>query len=79
MVWLAAAVGALLIGLLAIDDSYIEWIAMDLGACVIVTLCIQLAIRRPQGFLARVTASMVGVVVVLAVATLVLLAVASIG
>lgn len=79
MVWLFAVVGAVLIGLLAGHETYIDWMVMAMGASVIVTLCIQLGIRRPEGFLARVTASMIGSVVVFAATTGILLIVSASG
>lgn len=77
-IWLVTILGAVLIGLLAGED-YVAWIVMALGASVVLTLCVQLALRRKEGFLARVTASLVGSMLVLAVASGILLIVASTG
>lgn len=75
--WLAAVITAVLIGLLAGQETYIDWMVMAMGASIIVTLCIQLGVRRPEGFLARVTASMIGSVLVFAATTAILLIVSA--
>ena len=69
VVWLLSAVCALLVGLLSIPGQYLAWIGLSAAGCTIVTLCIQLASGRPEGYVDRVTASIVGSVLVLGAAT----------
>jgi hypothetical protein len=67
-VWVLAIVGAIVIG---VTDSvdYLTWLGIVLGAAVIITFAIQLAIRRKEGFVNRTMASLGGVVVLLAAAS----------
>lgn len=71
-VWLLAAVGAVVVGLVASAADDLVYLPVVLAASVLLTFCVQLGIRRPEGFVNRVTASITGVVVVLAIGTLVL-------
>lgn len=76
-VWAAAAVGAVLIGLLAPAAQYLQWLSIALASAVLLTFCIQLAIVRKEGLVDRVVASVGGAIVVLAVATVILSLVAA--
>ena len=69
VVWVFGAVCALLVGLLSDPGQYVAWIGLSAAGCTIVTLCIQLASGRPEGYVNRVTASIVGAIVVLGAAT----------
>lgn len=68
-VWVFGAVCALLVGLLSHPGQYVAWIGLSAAGCTVVTLCIQLAGGRSDGYVNRVTASIVGAVVVLGAAT----------
>lgn len=72
LVWLAAAVGVLLVALMAPLDARTEWLAMVFAATVVLTFVIQLALQRPKGFLHRTTMSTLGALLVLAAGTLIL-------
>jgi hypothetical protein len=69
VVWLLALVFAVLVGLLAASGQELAWIGLSLAGCTILTLCMQIATGRKDGYVSRVTASIVGAVVVLAAAT----------
>ena len=71
-VWVMSIVAAVIIGIESAPDERVAWIAISLAAALIVTFVIQLAIRRKEGFVVRVMASVGGAMVVLAIATLVL-------
>jgi hypothetical protein len=71
-VWVLAIAAAVVIGATSPADERVSWIAISLAAALIVTFIIQLAIRRKEGFVVRVMASVGGAMVVLAIATLVL-------
>ncbi|PJJ61938.1 hypothetical protein [Compostimonas suwonensis] len=71
-VWVLAAIGALLTALLAPSSDYLSWTSIILALCVLATFGIQLATRERIGFVDRVTLSLVGAVVILAVATILL-------
>ncbi|MEV8253283.1 hypothetical protein AB0O95_04870 [Rhodoglobus sp. NPDC076762] len=68
-VWALSLVGTVIIGVVAAPESRVTWLAIVLAACVIFTFVVQLLIHRKEGFVARATASMVGALVVVAVAT----------
>lgn len=69
VVWLLAVVCAVLTGLLSANSQVLVWIGLSLAGCTIATLCIQLATGRKEGYLNRVTTSIVGAVIVLGAAT----------
>lgn len=71
-VWLAAAVGAVIVGLFAPAHEYLTWLPMVLAGAIFATFGIQLALVQKEGLVNRMTASLVGSVVVLAVATAIL-------
>ena len=71
-VWLVVVVGALLVGLFSPADQYLIWLPMVLAGAIFLTFCIQLALVQKEGLVNRMTASLVGAVVVLAVATAIL-------
>ncbi len=76
-VWILALVGVVLVAVLAAPGDYVDWLPVVLGACVIATFVLQLALPRKTGFVGRATLSVCGVVVLLALATAVLAAVSS--
>ncbi len=71
-VWVLSIVAAVIIGTVSAPDERVSWIAISLAAALIATFFIQLGIRRKEGFVVRVMASVGGAMVVLAIATLVL-------
>ena len=75
-VWLLTAVGALLTGLLSSPHQYLIWLPMVLAGAIFLTFCIQLALVQKEGLVNRMTASLVGSVIVLTAATAILLPIA---
>jgi hypothetical protein len=71
-VWLATALGALLVGLFSPAREYLTWLPMVLAGAIFLTFCIQLALVQKEGLVNRMTASLVGALLVLAVATVIL-------
>ncbi|MDJ0324257.1 hypothetical protein QMG61_10825 [Cryobacterium sp. PH31-AA6] len=69
VVWLFALACAVLTGLLSLPGQGLVWLGLSFAGCVIGTLCVQLATGRKEGYVNRVTVSLVGAVVVLAGAT----------
>ena len=67
-VWLAAAAGAVIVGLFAPDAAF-TWLPVVMAGAILLTFVIQLALQRKEGLVSRVAASVGGAVVVLAVAT----------
>ncbi len=68
-VWLLVAIGAILVGFLAPHSRALGWMPIVLFGGVMATFVIQLALDEKQGLVNRVTASLGGSVIVLAVAT----------
>jgi hypothetical protein len=69
MIWLVAAVCMVLTGLLVAPENRLVWTSLSLAGCTILTLGAQLSTGQKEGYVSRVTQSLVGAVVVLAVAT----------
>ena len=67
--WLLAVVCAVLIGVFSARGQELVWVSLSLAGCMIATLCVQLATGRKEGYVTRVTSSVVGAVLVLALAT----------
>jgi len=72
-VWLLSIAGAVLIGLSPLRGGWTQWIPVACGLAVIVALALQVATRRPEGFILRASVAVCGVVVVFGIASLVLL------
>lgn len=68
---MAAAVGAVLVGVFA-GDAVLTWIPVVAAVAVLATFVTQLALQQREGLVARIAASLGGILVVLAVATAVL-------
>ena len=71
-VWLVAVLGAISVAALAEPENYLVFLPVVLGVTTLLTFGIQLGIRRKEGYVNRVTASVTGAVVVLILATIVL-------
>ncbi len=76
-IWGLALLGAILTVVIAQPSDVLGGVSLTMAVCTVVTLAVQLATRRKQGFVSRVTASLVGSGVVLAVATVIFLIAAS--
>jgi hypothetical protein len=69
MIWLVAAVCAVLTGLLVAPENRLVWTSLSMAGCTILTLAAQLSTGQKEGYVARVTQSLAGAVLVLAAAT----------
>ncbi|WBU39311.1 hypothetical protein [Homoserinibacter sp. YIM 151385] len=67
-VWIAALAGAIVVGVAAREHS-LTWIPVVLALCVLLTFAIQLALKQKDGLVTRMTISIGGALVVLALAT----------
>ncbi len=67
-VWFAAALGALVIGLTDPSAAF-RWLPIVMAGAILLTFVIQIALRRKEGLVSRVAASVGGAVVLLAIAT----------
>ncbi|KXC05793.1 hypothetical protein [Microbacterium hominis] len=64
-VWVASAVIAIAIGILAPDEWRAAWMPVGMAACLILAFVVQLVQGHSQGFLRRVAASALGAFVVM--------------
>ena len=70
-VWIAALVGAVVVGAFA-GERFLTWIPVVAAAAVLLTFVIQLSLQRKEGLVNRIIASIGGVLVILGIATVVL-------
>ncbi len=70
--WVAALGGAVVVGVFA-GAQFLTWIPVVAAAAVLLTFVIQLSLQRKEGLVNRIIASVGGVLVILAVATVVLI------
>lgn len=71
-VWIAALVGAVIVGVFA-PAQFLTWIPVVAAAAVLLTFVIQLSLQRKEGLVARIIASVGGVLVILGLTTMVLI------
>ena len=69
MIWLVAVVCAVLTGALVAPADRLVWISLSLAGCTILTLAAQLSTGQKEGYVHRVTLSLVGAVIALGGAT----------
>ncbi len=69
--WLAALLGAVLVGVLA-GDRFLTWLPVVAAAAVLLTFVIQLSLQRKEGLVNRIIASVGGVLVIVGATTVVL-------
>lgn len=67
-VWLLALAGAIVVAVVAPRDGLI-WLPVVMAACVVVALIIQLPVGRREGLTGRLSAAVVGALVILVLAT----------
>lgn len=72
IVWAVAVIFSVLIGVFALPGHQFPWIGLALAGCAFMTLCVQIGTGRVEGYVSRVTASIVGSAIVLAAAVVVL-------
>jgi len=71
-VWLVALAGGVAVGVFA-GVAFLTWIPVVAAGAVLLTFVIQLSLQRKEGLVNRIIASVGGVLVVLAVTTVVLI------
>lgn len=64
-VWVVATVVALAVGIFVEPDWRGAWLLVGLGFCFFLSFAVQLASGRSQGFIVRISASVVGALVVM--------------
>jgi hypothetical protein len=71
-VWIASVVAAVVIGVVAPEDSQFAWLGVALAGSVLLTFAIQLAGGVTAGYLTRVAISVSGAVVALVLCSVVI-------
>lgn len=67
IVWVAAAVAAVLVPLLVVSGHRDTWFSLSFAACVIIGMIVQLSTQQKVGLVTRFVLSIVGAAIVLAV------------
>ena len=68
-VWVLALLGSVVTLVIAPAGSQQLWLALTFGGCVLATYAVQLAVAKADGYLVRTMTSVVGAMVVVAVAS----------
>lgn len=63
--WIVAAVGAILIGILAPDRLLMTWYVIGFGICVLLSFTMQLFRGETRGYILRVSAGSLGALIVM--------------
>lgn len=72
VVWIAALVGVVGVGVFTAPERHIAWVSIVLLVLICLTCVLQLALQRADGFVRRMSVSLVGALVILAIGSLVL-------
>ena len=73
-VWAAALAGVIGVGLLAAPERHVTWVSIVMLVLICLTCMLQLALQQADGFVRRLSESLVGALVILALGSLVLAA-----
>lgn len=68
-VWALALVGAITVLVGTAPESHLAWLAIIMAVCILFTFALQLVVAEKDGLVNRMTASLVGSVLILALAT----------
>ena len=68
-VWVLALLGSVVTLVISPAGSQQLWLALTFGGCVLATFAVQLAVAKADGYLVRTMTSVVGAMVVVAVAS----------
>lgn len=74
-IWLLVIAASIAVALVSPGFEFFTWLPIVLAAAVILTFCVQLGIRRKEGFNGRLALSTGGALVIVAVAAAILWAV----
>ena len=72
-VWVVVVVGIVLVATLAEPSGYYRWLSIVFAFAILLTFALQLALSQTEGLVLRMTVSVGGSILLLAVATIVLL------
>jgi hypothetical protein len=72
-VWILTVLGAVAVLTLTPEQDVLAWLGLCLGLAIVASLLAQLATRRPRGFVARITASIAGSILIVLAGTVIAL------
>ncbi|MGO2682703.1 hypothetical protein [Microbacterium sp.] len=67
IVWVAALIAALAIGIFVPEEWRVQWLLVGFGAAVLLSFALQLGYAQTKGFTFRVAASAIGALLLLGV------------
>lgn len=71
VVWGASALIAIAIGIFAPESNRALWLCAGLGGCLIIAFAVQIAYARSEGFITRISASVVGALMIMGLVSVV--------
>jgi len=71
-VWIVVAVATVIVAVTSPGFEFFTWLSIVLAGAIILTFCVQLAIRRTEGFNGRLNLSVGGSFLIVVVAALIL-------
>ncbi len=71
-VWILVLAATITVALVKPGFEFFTWLSIVLAASIVLTFCVQLAIRRKEGFNGRLSLSTGGAFLIVAVAALIL-------
>lgn len=72
VVWLAALIGVIGVGVLAAPARHVTWVSILMLVLICMTCLVQLSLQEADGFVRRMSVSLVGALVILAAGSVVL-------
>lgn len=67
VVWAAALVSAIVIGIVAAEQWRVPWLIVAFGAMILLSFGTQLGYARTEGYIVRVAASVVGALIIMGI------------
>ena len=71
-IWALVLVATIIVAVVSPGHEYFTWLPIVLAASIVLTFCVQLGIRRKEGFNGRLSLSAGGAFLIVAVAALIL-------
>jgi hypothetical protein len=71
-VWILVVVATVVVGATSVGYEFFTWLSIVLAGAIILTFCVQLAIRRKEGFNGRLNLSAAGSLIIVVVGALIL-------
>lgn len=72
VIWVAALFGVVSVGLIAVPERQVTWVSILMLVLICATCILQLSLQEAEGFVRRMSESLVGALIILALGSLVL-------